>query len=142
MDKEMRLIEENGTYELVTPPPNANILDSCWVFCIKTNLNGTLAHHKARLVVRGFQQVEGVDYSETYMPVIKFTTIRMLLAWAATHKWYAHQMDVEMAFLNGQLMTTVHMYPLDGYCNDGCNGKVWKLNRSLYGLKQSPLEWY
>ena len=96
--------------------------------------------YKARLVAQGFTQVEGIDFTETYSPVARFTSIRLVLALSALFGYVVHQMDVDTAFLNAELKEEVYVTPPPGY--ELPNGRVYKLNRCLYGLKQSPRGWY
>ena len=97
---------------------------------------------KARLVARGFQQVQGVDYFETYAPVVKFTSIRLLLATVAELDLELHQMDVVTAFLNGDVDEDIYMEQPEGCVDSSHPDYVCKLNKSLYDLKQSPRQWY
>ena len=139
MQAEMDRMDKMGVYTLVDPPEGANILDPKWVWAIKTKGDGTLDKFKARMVVRGFKQIEGVDFDETYAPVGRYGTARVLLALAAAMDWEVHQMDVTTAFLYGDLEEDIYMRQPEGF-NDG-SGRVWKLRKSLYGLKQAPRVW-
>ena len=111
------------------------------MFKIKRNADGTIARYKACLVVKGYEQWEGIDYDETFTPVAKFTTIRLLLALAAIYDMDIHQMDIVTAFLNGKLSEAevVYMKALDG--SRLLPGMIVKLRRTLYSLKQSPRKW-
>ena len=111
-----------------------------WVFRFKFDLTGKIIRHKARLVVRGFSQRQGIDYTETFAPVAKYTTIRALLALAAAADWEIHQMDVKTAFLYGDLDEQVFMEVPEGIDADG--NTVCEVRKSLYGLKQAPRIWY
>jgi hypothetical protein len=97
--------------------------------------------YKARLVERGFTQTYGVDYNETFAPVAKFTSIRSILALAALEDMDIHQMDVKIAFLNGELEEEIYMEQPQGFVHQGGEHLVCKLQKSLYGLKQSPRAW-
>nr|GEU96276.1 zinc finger, CCHC-type [Tanacetum cinerariifolium] len=105
-------------------------------------VDGTIDKFKARLVIQGFRQKEGIDYFDTYAPVARITTIRLLLALAAIHNLVIHQMDVKTAFLNGKLEEEVYMKQSEGFVMPGNEHKVCKLVKSLYGLKQAPKQWH
>jgi hypothetical protein len=139
-DEEMTSLSEHGTWELVEPQPGVRPLPCMWVFKVKYDANGNLERHKARLVVKGFMQREGIDYTEVFAPVSKHTTLRTLLALVAAEDWELHQLDVKTAFLNGDLEEQIFMQQPPGY-DDG-SGRVCRLIKSLYGLKQAPRAWY
>nr|GEX53146.1 zinc finger, CCHC-type [Tanacetum cinerariifolium] len=105
-------------------------------------VNGTVDKFKARLVIQGFRQKERIDYFDTYAPVARITTIRLLLALAAIHNLVIHQIDVKTAFLNGDLEEEVYMKQPKGFVMPGNEHKVCKLVKSLYGLKQAPKQWH
>ena len=133
-------IVERGTFTLEMLPPGKRPVGCKWVFKVKTNTDGSLKRWKARLVAQGFTQIEGVDFRETYAPVSRFTTFRVLSAIAAAKDLHIQLLDVKNAFLYGDLDTVIYMKqpPL---MDDG-TGRVCKLVKSLYGLKQAPLVWY
>ncbi|TPX52540.1 DNA-directed DNA polymerase, partial [Powellomyces hirtus] len=138
MDAELASHQKNGTWIPSDPEHHhPHVVDSKWVYKIKRNPDHSIKKFKARLVARGFTQREGIDYDETYAPVVKFNTLRMLLAIAAHYDLEIHQMDVVTAFLNGDIDADIAMK-----LPEGCNGGIVKLKRSLYGLKQSPRLWY
>lgn len=139
MEREMASLKENHTFKLVEPPAGAKIIPCKWVFRLKLNPDGSIAKYKARVVAKGYDQRKGIDYSQTFSPVAKLQTIRLLLGVAATEKMHLVQFDVSTAFLYGELDETIYMKQPEGF-DDG-SGKVWKLTRSLYGLKQSPRCW-
>ncbi|CAI7811380.1 unnamed protein product [Closterium sp. NIES-53] len=140
MESELKSIEENGTWELVELPEGRKAITSKWLFKIKSDANGNIERYKSRLVVKGYQQKEKVDYKELFAPVVKPTTLRTLLAGAAIKGWVVKQMDVTTAFLNGVLEEEIFMAQLEGF-DDG-SGRVLKLKKVLYGLKQAPRQWY
>ncbi|KAK1644529.1 hypothetical protein QYE76_062334 [Lolium multiflorum] len=134
MAEEIAALERTGTWDVVTPPSSVRPITCKWVYKIKTRSDGSLERYKARLVARGFQQEHGRDYDETFAPVAHMTTVRTLLAVASVRHWSVSQLDVQNAFLNGELREEVYMQPPDGM--------VCRLRRSLYGLKQAPRAWF
>ena len=139
MDEEMDSLRKNDTWEVVQLPRGRSVVTSKWVFKSKTNPDGTLNRRKARLVARGFSQTAGVDYFETFAPVVRYESVRCVLSLAAARDMEIRQFDVKTAFLNGKLDEVVFMQQPEGY-EDGTD-RVCKLKRSLYGLKQSPRNW-
>jgi hypothetical protein len=142
MDREMKTLEDAGTWETVPRPPGRNIVGSKWVFRIKRNADGSVEKYKARLVARGFTQVYGADYFETYSPVAKLTTFRTILALAAQKDWDIDSFDFNGAYLNGELneQEDIYMKNPPGYDSD--EETVKHLKKSLYGLKQAGRKWY
>jgi hypothetical protein len=108
MQEEYDALVSNGTWTLVPTPPGANIISGKWIFHHKFHSNGSLTRHKARWVVRGFTQQPGVDFDETFSPVVKHTTIRVVLSLAIYQNWPFHQLDVKNAFLHGHLHEEVY----------------------------------
>lgn len=139
MDEEYDSLIQNRTWNLVKPSNDQKVIDNRWVFKLKKNPDGSIERYKARLVVRGFTQEYGIDYQETFSPVVKFTSIRAILAMAASKHMKLQQFDVKTAFLNGDLEEDVYMNQPIGY-DDG-SGRVCKLSKSLYGLKQASRCW-
>ncbi|CAI7832690.1 unnamed protein product [Closterium sp. NIES-53] len=131
---------ENGTWELVELREGRKAITSKWLFKIKSDADGKIERYKSRLVAKGYQQKEKVDYKELFAPVVKPTTLRTLLAGAAIKGWVVKQMDVTTAFLNGVLEEEIFMAHAEGF-DDG-SGRVLKLKKALYGLKQAPRQWY
>ncbi|KAG7884784.1 hypothetical protein KL936_005436 [Ogataea polymorpha] len=134
---ELHAHKVNGTWSLVQLPPGRRALGCRWVFVEKQSPKT----HKARLVVQGFRQIYGLDYTETFSPVIRYESVRVLLAIAAQLQLQIHQMDVTTAFLNGDLDEEIYMNQPPGFVQPGSEQKVCRLHRSLYGLKQAPLCW-
>ncbi|XP_071915997.1 uncharacterized protein [Coffea arabica] len=143
MQEEMLALEKNGTWDLVPRPSGKPVVGCKWVYTIKVQPNGSIDRLKARLVARGFTQVYGVDYLETFSPVAKITSVRLLISLAATYNWPLHQLDVKNAFLHGDLEEEVYMEQPPGFVVQGENSQlVCCLKKSLYGLKQSPRAWF
>ena len=142
MQEEMSRIEQLGTWVLVPRPEGVNIVRCKWVYKIKRDEKGNVSRYKARLVAQGFTQVPGVDYVDTFAPVAKFSTLRVLLALAAQLDLEIHQMDVKNAYLNGTLTETIYMRQPPGFIDPEQPKHVCRLARGLYGLRQSGRVWY
>ena len=145
MKKEYDSLMEHDTWVLEPPPKDQNIVSNRWVYVTKDEVTPdgkTNKRYKARLVARGFSQVEGVDYNETYAPVVKFTSVRILLAVVTALRLHLHQMDVVTAFLNGDLDETVYMAQPEGFKVKGKEHWVCRLQKAIYGLKQASRQWY
>jgi hypothetical protein len=138
---ELRSHDANQTWTLIDHPKDKsiNIVTCKWVFVIKRKADGSLDKYKARLVARGFTQRYGYDYDETFSPVVKSTTLRLLVGLAAAFQWEIVHWDAITAFLNGKLSVSVYMTCPPGYETPG---KVCKLHKAIYGLKQAGREWY
>ena len=142
MKKEYDALQANKTWTLVPRPPGARIITGKWVFKHKMNPDGTLERYKARWVVRGFNQRPGIDFGETFSPVVKPATIRTVLTLVANHNWSAHQLDVSNAFLHGNLQEQVYSQQPTGFVDARRPDDVCLLSRSLYGLRQAPRAWF
>ena len=138
MNEELDQIEKNSTWELVPRASNKNIIGSKWVFKNKSNEQGKIVRNKARLVCKGYAQVEGQDFDETFAPVARMEAIRMFLAYACHKRFKVYQMDVKSAFLNGNLEEEVYMEQPEGFSLTDKPDYVCKLKKALYGLKQEP----
>lgn len=116
---------------------------SCkWVYKLKNKADGSIDRYKARLVARGFSQEYGLDYEETFSPIAKLTTVRVLISLAINKGWTLWQMDVSNAFLYGELDRVIHMEQTLGFVSKSNPNPVCKLKKALYGLKQSPRAWF
>jgi histone deacetylase 1/2 len=142
MDVEFEALIKNKTWHLVPPPRGRNIIDSKWVWKIKRKADGTVDRYKGRLVAKGYTQRYGIDYEDTFSPVVKAATIRLILSIAVSKGWSLRQLDVQNAFLHGVLEEEVYMRQPPGYEDKSKPGYVCKLDKALYGLKQAPRAWY
>ncbi|KAI0518782.1 hypothetical protein KFK09_006218 [Dendrobium nobile] len=142
MSQEFQALQTQGTWDLVPPNPTQNVLGCKWTYRTKLKSDGTVARYKACLVAKGFNQEHGLDYTETFSPVAKIPTVRVLILIALHHNWNILQLGVSNAFLHGQLSDTVYMQQPPGFQDAIHPTYVCKLNKALYGLKPSPREWY
>ena len=142
INSEVESILQNHTWELVDLPPGNKLIGYKWIFKRKFKTDGSIDKYKARLVAKGYRQKEGLDYFDTYSPVSRITSIRMLIAIASLYSMEIHQMDVKTAFLNGELDEEIYMEQPEGFVVEGKETKVCKLVKSLYGLKQAPKQWH
>ncbi|RVX16420.1 Retrovirus-related Pol polyprotein from transposon TNT 1-94 [Vitis vinifera] len=141
MKDEMDSLLGNQTWELTELPIGKKALHNKWVYRIKNEHDGS-KRYKARLVVKGFQQKEGIDYTEIFSPVVKMSTIRLVLGMVAVENLHLEQLDVKTAFLHGDLEEDLYMIQPEGFIVQGQENLVCKLRKSLYGLKQAPRQWY
>lgn len=139
MEEELSSLNENNTWELTSLPKDKRTVKTKWVFRTKRDRDGNVVRYKARLVAKGFSQRYGIDYDETYAPVVRYTSVRLLMALAASKGLKIHQMDAVTAFLQGEIEEDIYLEQPDGF-NDG-TGKVCKLKRAIYGLKQAGRQW-
>jgi histone deacetylase 1/2 len=142
MQQEFNALQANRTWTLVPRPPGARVISCKWVFKTKLNPDSTLDKYKARWVLRGDTQRPGLDFGETFSPVVKPATIRTVLTLIAMKDWPAHQLDVSNAFLHGNLDERVFCRQLPGFENPDRPDHVCLLSKSLYGLRQAPRAWF
>lgn len=140
MQEEMKSLLENRTYDLVKLPKGKKVLKNKWVY--RLNNDGKILRYKARLVVKGFGQKKRIDFDEIFSPVVKFSSIRVVLGMAASLNLEIEQLDVKIAFLHGDLEEEIYMEQPQGFKEKGKENLVCKLKKSLYGLKQAPRQWY
>ncbi|CAL2225396.1 unnamed protein product [Prunus armeniaca] len=141
MQSELQALSDNHTWSLTPLPAGKKPIGCRWVYKVKLKSDGSVERYKARLVAKGFTQLEGVDYHDTFSPTAKMPTIRCLLALAAARNWSLHQLDVNNAFLHGDLHEEIYMLPPPGLRRQGEN-LVCRLHKSLYGLKQASRQWF
>ena len=139
MNSEMQSLKENQTWDLEYPPKGRKIIPCKWVYKIKNNPDGSVERFKARFVIKGFSQEKGIDYEETFSPVVGSAIIRTLIGVAASEKMSLMQFDVSTAFLYSKLDEEIYMEQPKGFKNN--SGRACKLKRGLYGLKQAPRCW-
>ena len=137
MKSEIQSMYDNQVWTLINPPEGTKTIGYKWVFKKKTDMDGKVHTYKARLVAKGFKQTHGIDYDETFPPVARLKSIRIFIAIAAYHDYESWKMDVKTAFLNGNLLEDVYMTQTEGFVQPKNSGKVCKLQRSIYGLKQA-----
>ncbi|UYV61519.1 hypothetical protein LAZ67_1005132 [Cordylochernes scorpioides] len=142
MKEEFDSLIENKTWELVDPPKGQNVIGSKWLFRRKYSSDGSLERYKARLVAKGYSQKYGIDYEETFAPVVRHSTIRTVLALAVEYDLLVHQMDVQSAFLNGDVKEEIYMTQPENFESKKYPRRVCKLKKAIYGLKQAGMTWH
>jgi len=138
---EISALESNQTWETALLPKVKAVIGCKCVFKIKYKADGTIERYKARLVAKGYTQTKGIDYLDTFSPVAKITTIRLLISLASIYNWELKQLDINNAFLHGDLKEDVYMVAPPRLTSIP-SGKVCKLKKALYGLKQANREWF
>jgi hypothetical protein len=138
MDDEYASLMKNNTWEIVQLPDGRAVIKCRWVFDIKPGYEGVPERYKARLVALGCSQQPGIDFNQTFAPVVKMSTLRLILALVAAHNLEVPQLDVKTAFLHGRLDEEMYICQPEGYVVQGREKDVCKLMKSLYGLKQAP----
>ena len=143
---ELNALEQNHTWSIVSLPPNKKAIGCKWVFRIKYKVDGSIERYKARLVAKGYTQQQGLDYTKTFSLVAKMVTVKLFLALIVVHGWVLQQLDVNNAFLNGDLNDEVYMSLPPGLHSkwelDSKGELVCKLHKSLHGLKQASRQWF
>lgn len=135
--EELEALRVRDVYNLVDRPKGQKVVKNRWVFDVKTD-----GRKKARLVAKGFSQVEGKDFDKIFSPVVRFETVRLIIALAALEDWHISGLDVRSAYLYGKLEEEIYMDQPEGFRKPGTEHKVFRLKRALYGLKQAGLAWW
>lgn len=138
----MASLKKNETWDLVPLPEGRRPIGYKWVFKKKISLDGSVEKYKARLVAKGYFQVEGIDYGEIFSPIAKLTSIGFLLSLIAAYDFEIEKMDMKTLFRHGDLEEEIYMSQPEHFVVKGKESLVCKLEKSLYGLKQSPRKWY
>jgi len=142
VEDEYNALKKAGTFVLVPKPEGRHIVTAKWVFKTKLKADGSIDRLKARWVARGFTQIHGIDYNDTFAPVVRYDNLRLLLAYAANKDLEVHSMDVDSAFLYGDLEEEVFIYQPEGFKDPLYPDHVCKLLKGLYGLKQASNVWH
>jgi transposase InsO family protein len=142
MNQEFDALLKNHTWSLCPLPPGRHPVRTKWVYKLKHKPDGSIERYKARLVAKGFDQRSGIDYTDTFSPVIKPSTVRVVLAIAVHFNWPIRQLDISNAFLHGKLQEDVYMTQPQGFVHPEFPGHVCKLHKAIYGLKQAPRAWF
>jgi hypothetical protein len=142
MDEEIRALKLNQTSELVPRPSAMNVVGSKWVFRTKYHLDGSINRLKARLVAKGYTQLYSLDFNDTFSPVVRASTVRIVLSITVSRGWTMRQLDVKNAFLHGLLQEQVYMEQPPGYADPSRPTHVCRLKKALYGLKKAPRAWF
>jgi hypothetical protein len=142
MTSEFQALQRQNTWTLVPSSSTQNLVGCRWVYKLKRNSDGSIARYKARLVAKGYHQQQGMDYDETFSPVVKPATVRLILSIAAQQNWSLKQLDVSNAFLHGLLKENVYMQQPPGFIDPQYPKHVCQLQKALYGLKQAPRAWF
>lgn len=138
MNIEIDALKKNNTWEITSLPAGMKVVGCKWVYTVKYDAQGRIERYKARLVAKGYTQTYGIDFQETFSPVAKLSSIRVILSIAANFEWPLHQFNVKNVFLHRELEEEIYMEIPPGYQTPYTTNKVCKLKKALYGLKQSP----
>jgi hypothetical protein len=142
MTEEYQSILKNDVWDVVPRLEGKSVVNSKWIYKIKHVVDGSIEKYKARFVARGFSQIEGVDYGESFAPVAKYTSIQSIIALASSMGWKLHHMDVNTSFLNGEIEEEVYIEQSEGFIIHNEKSHVCRLKKDLYVLKQAPRAWY
>jgi hypothetical protein len=142
MEDELSSMSSNGVWDLVEILNEAKKVGCKWIYKTKYDSKGKIERFKARLVAKGFTQREGIDYTETFSPISKKDSFRIVMTLIAHYDLELHQMDVKTVFLNGDLQENVYMTQPEGFVVEGKEHMGCKLKKSIYGLKQASRQWY
>ncbi|KAK9217646.1 hypothetical protein WN943_006274 [Citrus x changshan-huyou] len=142
IEDEYNALMKNKTWTLIPNSQNYKLVGNKWVYRVKENSDGTINKFKTRLVAKGFLQTPGVDFKETFSPIVKAATIRIVLTVVVNNDWKLRQVDINNAFLNGDLTETVYMPQPEGFEDKNKPNHICKLNKALYGLRQAPRAWF
>ena len=142
MQAELNEFERNKVWRLIPTPPDVSVVGLKWVFLKKVAKEGNVVRNKARLVVKGYCQQEGIDFEEMFTPVVRLQVVRIFLAYDARKNFQVYQMDVKCAFLNGELKETVYVEQPPSFVNKKYPNHCYILDKAIYGLKQAPRAWY
>jgi hypothetical protein len=142
MIEEYHSIMKNDVWDIVPRPKGKSVVTSKWIYKIKHATDGSVKKYKVRFVARGFSQVEGIDYEETFAPISRYTSIRTIIELVASMGWRLHHMDVKATFLNGDIEEEVYIEKPEGFMIHEQKYHVCRLKKALYGLKQAPRAWY
>ena len=142
MHQELHQFVRNDVWELVPRPKDTHVIGTKWIFKNKTDKDGEVVRNKSRLVAQGYTQVEGIDFDESFAPVARLESIRILLSIACIMNFKLYQMDMKSAFLNGFLNEEVFVEQPKGFQDPHFPDHVLRLKKALYGLKQAPRAWY
>eukprot|EP00253_Pinus_taeda_P006891 PITA_06891 len=142
MVEEYDSIVRNSAWEIVPRPEGKSVVGLRWIYNVKQEADGSVEKYKARFVARGFSQIKGIDYEETFALVARYSSIRMILALSTQMGWHIHQMDVKTTFLSGVIEEEVYVEQPEGFETFSNESHVCRLKRASYGLKQAPHAWY
>ena len=138
MHEKLNQFVRNDVWELIPRPKNVHVIGTKWIFKNKTDKDGEIIQNKSRLVAQGYTQMEGVNFDESFAPVVRLESIHILLSIACTMNFKLYQMDVKCAFLNGYLNEEVFVEQPNGFQDPHFSDQVLRLKKALFGLKQAP----